>query len=288
LPTLARLLHQERFQLSRMPVGLPTSTPAFQAALMYGGPVDIPAFEFLDKRTREYHWFPQPWTSAHVEDIHANEDCGIMRGGRTYGCVFTGGAADCVMTFAHLLGPSRGWWTLAPRNMLASLALVPQVSAKLGVTILAEALGGAKRTPLPLPFKKRLLIRWLRELSTAGVRMDVRAGLPAVYVDFVGYDEVAHPLGPTHPATLRELRRIDRSIRAIWRAVRGVPGSGMTSSSCPIMDRHPRCRSRKRVAVRARRPPSSARSASNRTLTRQDRAPGSGRATSASSRPGRT
>jgi hypothetical protein len=223
MPALARLLRHEGFRLYRMPVGLPTSTPAFQAALMYGGPVDIPAFEFLDKRTKVYHWFPQPWTSAHVEDIHANEGCGIMRGGRTYGCVFTGGAADCVMTFAHLLRPSRGWWTLAPRHMLASLVLVPRVSAKLVVTMLAEALGGAKRTPLPLPFKKRLLIRWLRELSTAGMRMDVRAGLPALYVDFVGYDEVAHPLGPTHPATFRELRRIDRSIRAIWRAVRRVP-----------------------------------------------------------------
>ena len=33
---------------------------------------------------------------------------GVMRGGRTYGCVFTGGAADCVMTFAHLFAHRAG------------------------------------------------------------------------------------------------------------------------------------------------------------------------------------
>jgi hypothetical protein len=55
MPTLAHLLQRGVLRSHRMPVGLPTSTPAFQAALMYGGPVDIPAFEFLDKRTREYH-----------------------------------------------------------------------------------------------------------------------------------------------------------------------------------------------------------------------------------------
>jgi hypothetical protein len=32
MPTLARLLDREGFRLQRMPVGLPTSTPAFQAA----------------------------------------------------------------------------------------------------------------------------------------------------------------------------------------------------------------------------------------------------------------
>jgi predicted AlkP superfamily pyrophosphatase or phosphodiesterase len=75
----------------------------------------------------------------------------------------------------------------------------------------------------PLPFKKRLLIRWLRELSTTGLTLDVAAGLAPLYVDFVGYDEVAHPVGATHPAALAELFRIDASIRDIWRALQRVP-----------------------------------------------------------------
>ena len=70
---------------------------------MYGGPVDVPGFEFLDKRTGTYRWFPRPWDAAAVEAAHARPGQGIVRGGRTYGCVFGGGADDTVLTFAHVL-----------------------------------------------------------------------------------------------------------------------------------------------------------------------------------------
>ena len=48
MPALARLLRDGALGLHSIPSGLPTSTPAFQAGLMYGGPVDVPAFEFLE------------------------------------------------------------------------------------------------------------------------------------------------------------------------------------------------------------------------------------------------
>ena len=60
MPALARLLRRGTLGLHRIPVGLPTSTPAFQAGLMYGGPVDIPGFEFLDKRTGSLPVVPAP------------------------------------------------------------------------------------------------------------------------------------------------------------------------------------------------------------------------------------
>lgn len=226
MPALARLLRDGALRLHRIPVGLPTSTPAFQAAVMYGGPVDIPAFEFLDKRTGQYHWFPQPWTSDGAEVAHQKGGAGIMRGGRTYGCVFGGGAADCVITFSHMLRVSRGWWQLGPRRMFGSLVLLPWLAAKLSVTILGEVWRSVRRGPPvehPVSLKKRLLIRWLRDICTEGVIADVAAGLPALWVDFVGYDEIAHARGPQNRHAWRELRRIDRSLRRIWAAVRRVP-----------------------------------------------------------------
>ena len=42
MPALARLLRAGALGLHSIPSGLPTSTPAFQAGLMYGGPVDVP------------------------------------------------------------------------------------------------------------------------------------------------------------------------------------------------------------------------------------------------------
>ncbi len=233
LPTLGRLLRRGTLRKARVPVGLPTSTPAFQARVMYGGPVDIPAFEFLDKRTRDYQWFPQPWTAAAVEDAHADGHPGIMRGGRTYGCVFGGGAADCVLTFSHLLRPSPGWGRIGLRAMLVPVGILAWVTAKLAGATVAEALragvAALARAPAPpsgQPLPQRLLLRWLRELFTLGVTADVYAGTRALYVNFVGYDVIAHALGPEHPAALRELRRIDASLEDIFRAVQRVPELG--------------------------------------------------------------
>ena len=57
---LRRLLDSGRLVRRDLSVGLPSSTPTFQAAVMYGGRPDIPGFHFYDKRAgRELH-FPKP------------------------------------------------------------------------------------------------------------------------------------------------------------------------------------------------------------------------------------
>jgi hypothetical protein len=67
---------------------------------------------------------------------------------------------------------------------------------------------------------------WLRELFTLGVTADLYAGVPALYVNFVDYDVVAHELGPRHPAAFRALRGVDQSIERLARVVRRLPELG--------------------------------------------------------------
>jgi hypothetical protein len=234
MPNTAGLIRRGQLRLLRVAVGLPTSTPAFQAGLMYGGPVDIPAFEYLDKRTGEYLWFPRPWASARVEAAHAEGRRGILEGGRSYGCVFGGGADDTVLTLAHLLRPSARWGRLGIRARLVPFLLLAWVASKILTLAPAEALTWLARAlrefalggPVPSPrgWLARLAIsRGLRELFTLSVTDDVYAGVSALYVNFVDYDVPAHALGPRHGAALRALRAVDTSIRDIWNAVRRVP-----------------------------------------------------------------
>lgn len=237
MPALGRLIHRGAVELHPIPSGLPTSTPAFQAGLMYGGPVDVPGFEFLDKQTGTYRWFPRPWDAAAVEAAHARPGQGIVRGGRTYGCVFGGGADDTVLTFAHVLQPHPFWGRVGFRALIVPCLVLAWLVVKMSVVSLWELLswlGGALRD-LSLGRRvtsfRRMLIQlliggWLRELFTLGVTVDLYAGVPALYVNFVDYDVTAHDLGPRHPEALRALRGIDRSIARFARVLRRVPEHG--------------------------------------------------------------
>src|SRR3990170_5586584 len=91
LPTLGRLLRRGQLVLRPMSVGIPTSTPAFQAGVFYGLTPDIPGFHWYDKRAGADIYFPRPGVADRVEERHARDRRGIMEGGACYGCVFTGG-----------------------------------------------------------------------------------------------------------------------------------------------------------------------------------------------------
>src|SRR6266436_8082860 len=105
-PFLARLLRHRGYRLAPMSVGLPTSTPAFQMAAMYGVRPDIPGFHYHDKRRHDDVYFPRGGDAAWVEATQAAGRPGIVQGGSAYGCVFTGGAHNNVFNFATLKRPS--------------------------------------------------------------------------------------------------------------------------------------------------------------------------------------
>src|SRR5439155_16320634 len=105
-PFLARLVRHRGWRLTPMSVGLPSSTPAFQLAAMYGVRPDIPGFHYHDKRRRDDVYFPRGGDAAWVERTQAGDRPGVLRDGGAYGCVFTGGATDNLLTFAMLKRPT--------------------------------------------------------------------------------------------------------------------------------------------------------------------------------------
>src|ERR687887_265783 len=106
MPFLRRMLERDQWRLRPMGVGMPTSTPAFQMAAMYGVRPDIPGFHFHDKRRRADIYFPRAGDAAWVEREQASGRVGILRGGSTYGCVFTGGATNNLFSFAVFKRPT--------------------------------------------------------------------------------------------------------------------------------------------------------------------------------------
>src|SRR5438034_4185661 len=231
IPNATRLLASGRLVRRPMSVGLPSSTPAFQAAAMYGVKPDIPGCHYYDKRARLELHFPRPGAADFVEQRHAEGRRGILRGGSCYGCVFTGGAEDSLLTFARLLKPTRARLSIL-RGAL-SIGLLGWVVVKcFGLTAVELARFVARMAAHPVTGSpeglrwlglKIVFSVWMREMFTLSVSADLYRGVPAVYVNFLDHDVFAHAFGPTHRAAMRALRHIDNSIGQLARIVERLP-----------------------------------------------------------------
>jgi len=229
MPFLARVLARGHHELVPMSVGLPTSTPAFQMAAMYGVPPDIPGFHYHDKRRRVDIYFPRAGDAAIVESEQARGRVGIVRGGSTYGCVFTGGADNNLFSFTMIKRPS-GHGVLRGISAIVIVGWVTLKGAVLTAIEVSRALLRFVADPVSagtqgwkwLAIKLGLSV-WLREFFTLAVARDLYAGVPVIYVNYLDYDVVGHAYGPRHRRALRALRRVDGSLRQLWRAARRVP-----------------------------------------------------------------
>jgi hypothetical protein len=231
-PFLAHLLERRDYRLQTMCVGMPTSTPAFQMSAMYGVRPDIPGFHYHDKRRRDDVYFPRGGDAAWVEGAQAAGRRGIVHGGSTYGCVFTGGALNNLFSFAMLKRPSGAGLLRAVSAFIVLAWVVVKGLARTGIEVarallrfVADPVGESARGWKWLLLKVGVSI-WIRQLFTLAVSRDLYAGVPAIYVNYLDYDVFAHAYGPSHPRALRALRRVDRSIRELARVVRRVPEHG--------------------------------------------------------------
>ena len=232
MPFLKRLLAKGTLTMQPMAVGLPTSTPAFQMAAMYGVQPDIPGFHYHDKRRREDVYFPRAGDAALVEEQQAEGRVGIVTGGSTYGCVFTGGALNNLFSFAQIKRPS-GKGILRVLSALFVLLWVVVKSLVFSVYELVRALLRFIADPVSesgrgwkwLAMKIGLSV-WIRELFTLAVSRDIYLGVPTVYVNYLDYDVFAHAYGPRHRRALRALRHVDHSLHQLWRVCRRVPEYG--------------------------------------------------------------
>jgi hypothetical protein len=229
MPFLRRLLDRGGYRLAPMTVGIPTSTPAFQMAMMYGIRADIPGFHYHDKRRRTDIHFPRAGHAAFVEANQAGLRRGILEGGSVYGCVFTGGATHDFFSFARLTRPrAPGIVRVASAFIVA--AWVTAKCAALTGRELMRVLGRLLRQPRRRGpewkwLRKKIAISvWARHWFTFAVARDIYEGIPAIYVNFLDHDEAAHVFGPRSRQAITALRGVDRSLRQIQRVLRRVPG----------------------------------------------------------------
>ena len=237
LPFLRRLLGREGCRLHTFYSGQPATTPAVQAELYYGQRTAVPAFSFLDPRADAIGYMLDPAWAKRFEADLAKTNEGLLKNGSSWSNIYTGGATQAE---SHICGASLGlgdlWRTGKITNLflfaflhfssfLRLLALLPLEI----VLSLAGAIRGIRRgqpafRELSFIIARVFVCVGLREIITAGAKIDLARGLPVIHVNFLGYDEQSHRRGPSSLFAHWTLLGIDRAIRDLHRAARRSDG----------------------------------------------------------------
>jgi hypothetical protein len=230
MPFISRLLHSKTHRIVRFDCGLPATTPAFMAGIMYGDNSKIPGFRWYDKEKREFYIMKSLNDAARLEEeLRANE--GILRGGTSYCTIFTGDARESVFALSRLYELKN----LIKVNLLTAILLILfniTVVLRMTLSLILELFTELKEYILQIlrkeirrsetPFIPVRLITnvFLREISTILAEVDIYRGVDSIYIDYVGYDELAHHRGPFSLSSLFTLYSIDKDIKKLFKAIK--------------------------------------------------------------------
>lgn len=232
-PYLRRLIERGGWELRRFPAGLPSATPAAQAAIFYGTKQDIPAFRFYEKAQRRVIVGSRP---ADVQVIRDRlPESGILDGGSGYVNIYDGGADRAIFTLAakkpqpllQKMGGGRLLLLAAthPVRMLRMvLSSVVEYLREEVLRLWSQLRGNATYYWWYLPFLHIGSNVLLRELQTVATLLDLYTGVPAVYTTYNSYDEYAHHYGPGSRIAYGSIRALDRRVGEILRLLRRAPG----------------------------------------------------------------
>jgi uncharacterized membrane protein YvlD (DUF360 family) len=231
MPTIQKLIDEAGYRLSRVDCGLPATTPACQAGILQGNNQDIPAFRWLDKQTGKL--LAGGSAAAVIEPVLSNGDGLLSDGGSSISNMFSGDAAKSILTFSKLKSGTpedkkkraRDMYLLMrdPNFLMRTLVLffgdVFQEVWQFWQQRRKDVQPRLNRLHNGYPFLRAATNVFLRDVGAFLTVLDIARGVPAIYVLWAGYDEVAHHSGPWTTDAMKTLRQFDRTLALILRAM---------------------------------------------------------------------
>jgi hypothetical protein len=213
---------------------LPATTPASQAGLLHGGADQVPAFRWYEKDAGRLVVTNHPADSAYVEARMTNGRGLLADGGVSLSNVFSGDAPISLLTMStagdrsRRAGPTRdvSTYLIDPYGLTRSLVLtVGEMIKEVYQSYRQRARGIEPRVRRSMSY---VMLRGvtnvlLRDLNLTFVAEHMMRGAPAIYCDFVDYDEIAHHAGPTRPESLASLDGIDRVLGVLEKVAATTP-----------------------------------------------------------------
>ena len=233
VPNLHRWIRDRSHVLVRWETGWSSQTGVSQCGILHGSTVDMPAFRWIDKTTGEVMVSNHPKCAAVIEKAHSDGNGLLAHHGSSYGNLFSGDAERAVLTMSGA-GQRKegrtgagyfGYFSRPGQTMRTLLAAIGEIGRERLAADRQRRRGVEPRVERGWVYA---LLRTFttvvtRDVSVQGVVNDMCEGRAAIYVDMLGYDEVAHHSGPERVDALAVLRDLDRHVGRIERTATWTP-----------------------------------------------------------------
>ena len=201
MPTVARWLHDGTHRLTPWWVPIPSTTPASQAAILFGDDTQIPSFRFWDRATGRLLVTNRPGDAQVIESGFDGRSGLLAGGGTAISTAFTGGADNSYLVFSRALKPGGLGSGDAFVPLFSSPFLLPRtVILTVGEVIKELYQSRRQRIRQVQPRIARrfsfVVLRgltnvFLRTMNLTIIADKIYEGAPVIFVDFVDYDEIA-------------------------------------------------------------------------------------------------
>jgi uncharacterized membrane protein YvlD (DUF360 family) len=231
VPTIARWLSEGTHRILGWECDLSSQTGASQAGLLLGSNWDMPAFRWYEKESGRTLVSNHPADAAEVEHRRSTGAGLLADGGTSRGNMFSGDAPRCTATMSVIRDRSRSKagdffaYFSDPYGFLRTIVLSLADISYERLAARRQRRSGAEHVDRGrfYPFIRAAIAVVMRDLNVALLMADIVEGVPVSYATFVGYDEVAHHSGIREPDALAVLKRHDRQLERLERAVAQSP-----------------------------------------------------------------
>ncbi|MFO7654484.1 MAG: phage holin family protein [Candidatus Krumholzibacteriia bacterium] len=233
MPSVSGLLARGSHRLVRWSCGVPSNTPAVQAGMLYGDRFDVPGYRWYDREARQVRVVNNPADVRLLEERASAAGTPLLKDGSCIGSILSGGAAKRLMTVSAVGDGRSGERADFNLFFLSPYAYPRAVLASIWDYLagFVQAVLGRLFTDRPrLRFNPRRLAQrsvanaFLRETAQFWIKQDMVRGVPVIYSNFVGYDDVSHYSDPDAYDAQVSLAAFDRLLRRLRRLARGRRG----------------------------------------------------------------
>jgi uncharacterized membrane protein YvlD (DUF360 family) len=233
VPTLRRWIDDGQHRLSPWRTEWSSQTGVSQCGILHGSTSEMPAFRWVDKATGQLIVSNHPKSALAIERQHSDGKGLLAHNGSSYGNLYTGDAQRAVLTMSVAGRKKEGRLGAGYRQYFSRPSNAVRTFNSTVVEIVRER--HAARDQVRRGVQPRVSRNWTyallrafttiisRDVCVEGVLNDIAEGRDAIYIDFLGYDEVSHHSGPLREDTLRVLRDIDRQIARLERSIAWAP-----------------------------------------------------------------